>query len=275
MLTQSLHSSSSFLPQYDPQNFEKKVHKNSLADTVKKVVAVTGIALGGASFITGFVLVGVATGGLAIPIAAPFILGSMGAAGVTSGCFGLGCLKVNRAAQKVLSAANLIQKETLNLEQTYNNQDVITTALTEKLDKLNAQTSSLAQKLGQGDQSLKEANQKIEQTKKQKKAFEKDLNKIQKLTVSLNDALERLQTAPASQKEIKALEKLIGKMNEKLDKLNENLLRMELKVKERNKSLQQVIGSLSSLQKTQFLRDLHSSAELEKTVKAIQLQDRK
>lgn len=274
MLAQALHSSS-FLPQYDPQNFEKKAHKSSLVDTVKKAAAVTGIALGGASFITGFVLVGVATGGLAIPIAAPFILGSMGAAGVTSGCFGLSCLKVNRAAQKVLSAANLIQKETLSLEQTYNNQEIITVDLTKKLDKLNTQTSKLAQKLGQGDQSLKEANQKIERTEKQKKAFEKDLNKIQKLTISLNDALKRLQTVPTSQKEVKALEKLIGKMNKKLDRLNKNFPRIEQEVKERNKSLQQLVDSLSYLQKTPSLGDLQPSVELEKIAKSIRLRNGK
>lgn len=263
MLTQSVRSSSPFLPQNDPQNFEKKAHKSSLADTVKKAAAITGIAIGGASFASACALVGIATSGLAIPIAAPFILGSMGAAGVTSGCFGLGCLKVNRAAQKVLSAANLIQKETLNLEQIYGEHGAITTALTEKLHKLNAQTSSLAQKLGQGDQSLKEANQQIEQTEKQKKAFAKDLNKIQELTISLNNALERLQAAPASQKEVKALGQLIGK-------LNKNFPRIEHEVKEHNKSLQQLVDSLSSLQKAPSLSNLQPCRALEEIIAAIQ-----
>lgn len=269
MSTQALHSSSSFPSQYDPQGFDKKVHKSSFVDTVKKTAAVTGIALGGASLVTGFVLVSVATGGVAIPIAAPFILGSMGAAGVTSGCFGLGCIKVNRAAQKVLNAANLVQKETLNLEKIYGKQGAITADLSTKFNHLRKQTSDLAQKIDQGDQRLEEADQKIEQTKKQKKEFEKGVNKIQALTVCLNDALARLQVMPTSDKEIKTLEKLIGKMNEKLDDLNKNFPRIEQRVKERNKSLQQLVDSLSSLQKAPSLSDLQPSAELEKIAKAI------
>ncbi|HEV3269455.1 MAG TPA: hypothetical protein VGZ69_02260, partial [Candidatus Rhabdochlamydia sp.] len=117
MSTQAVHSSSTSVSQYDSQSFNQKINKHSLAYTIKKTAAVSGIVLGGASLLTGIALVGIATGGLAIPIVAPFILGGLGAAGVTGGGCVLGSIKVNRAAQKVLIAAHLIKKETGNLEQ--------------------------------------------------------------------------------------------------------------------------------------------------------------
>lgn len=274
MSTQALDSSSFLRSSFGSSNFDQKVNKGSLIHTAKKAAAVTSVVLGGASLITGFALISVATYGLAIPIVVPFILGGIGATGVTGGCFGLGCIKVNRAAEKVLNAAKLVQNGAVNLEQTYDKQGVITTTLTENLKNLDIQTKQLAKKLGNGDQSLKEVDQKIGQTEKQKKELNENLNKIQSLTISLNKALEKLQNLPTSDREMQLLRQLIVEVHEKLDKLNKNFPRMEQKVGEHNKSLQQLVDVLSSLQKNPALRDLRPSSELEKIATAIQMKNR-
>lgn len=268
MSIQAVHSSSTSLPRYDSQSFFKKVNKHSLAYTVKKAAAISGMVLGGASLLTGFTLVGIATGGLAIPIAAPFVLGALGAAGVTSGGCVLGSIKVNRAAKKVLSAAHLIKQETENLELQLNEQSPITASLVEKLENLKTQAGNLAKILNQGDQGLEEAEQKTEYTKKQKKEFEKGLNQVQNLTNSLNEVLTKLQNFPVSAKEIKILEKQIDKINKKLDPLSKNMLYIELILKE----LQQLKDSLTYLHQ-QSLLDKPPLTELNKIVKEIQSQE--
>ena len=273
MLTQELHSSSISLTQHDSQSFQKQVNKHSLACTIKKTAAVSGIVLGGASLLTGFTLIGIATAGLAIPIAAPFVLGALGAAGVTGGGCVLSSIKVNRAAQKVLIAAHLIKQGTGNLEQLLEEQGPMAASLLEKLENLKTQAGNLERKLDQGDYGLEEAEQKIENTRKQKKELEKDLNKVQNLTNSLHEILTKLQNYPTSDKEIKALEKQIDKVTQKLDQLNKNLLRVEPSFKEHNEKLQQLKESLTCLQDiNQSLLDKPPFTELEKIAKKIQSQ---
>ncbi|VHO04126.1 hypothetical protein [Candidatus Rhabdochlamydia sp. T3358] len=269
MLTQELHSSSTSLIPHDSQSFNQKVNKYSIAYTIKKTAAVAGIVLGGASLLTGFTLVGIATGGLAVPIVAPFILGTLGAAGVTGGGCTLGSIKVNRAAQKVLIAAHLIKQGTGNLEQLLKEQGPIAASLVEKLENLKIQAGNLEKKLDQGDQTLEEAEQRVEHTKKQKKELDKDLNKVQNLTNSLNEALTKLQNHPTSNKEIEALEKQIAK---KLDQLNDNLMRMEPSLKEHNEKLQQLKESLTCLQNIKHSLPNKPSSELEEIAKKIQSQ---
>ncbi|QZA58397.1 hypothetical protein [Candidatus Rhabdochlamydia porcellionis] len=274
MLTQELHSSSTSLIQYDSQSFSQKINKHSLAYTVKKTAAVSCMILGGAFLLTGVTLVGIVTGGLAIPIAAPFVLGSLGAAGITGGGCVLGSMKVNRAAQKVLVAAHLIEQETENLEQQLKEQGPIVASLAEKLENLQIQAESLEKILDQGDQELEEADQKIEQTKKQKKEFEKGLNKIQSLTHSLNETLTKLQNIPTSDKELKTLEKQIDKMTKKLDQLNENVLRIEPSLKEHNKELQQLKKNLIYLQGIKLSLE-QPSTELEKIAYSIRSKNKR
>ncbi|MEK7339921.1 MAG: hypothetical protein WBD50_08065 [Candidatus Rhabdochlamydia sp.] len=272
MLTQELHSSSTSLIPHDSQSFNQKINKHSLAYTIKKTAAVSGIVLGGGALLTGFTLVGIATGGLAIPIAAPFVLGALGAAGVTGGGCVLSSIKVNRAAQKVLIAAHLIKQGTGNLEELLKEQGPIAASLVEKLENLKIQAGNLEKKLDQGDQKLEEAEQRVEHTKKQKKELDKDLNKVQNLTNSLNEALTKLQNLPISDKEIKTLEKQIDKMTQKIDQLNENLLRMEPSLKEHNEKLQQLKESLTCLQNIkQSLLEKQPLTELEKIARSIQL----
>lgn len=274
MLTQELHSSPISLIQHGSQSFNQKGNKHSLAYTVKKAAAVSGMVLGGASLLTGFTLVGIATSGLAIPIAAPFLLGALGTAGITGGGCVLSSIKVNRAAQKVLLAAHLIEQETGNLEQQLKKQGPIAASLVEKLENVKIQAKSLEKTLDQGDQGLKEADQKIEHTKKQKKEFEKDLNKVQSLTHSLNEALTKLRNIPTSDKEIKTLEKQIDKMIKKLDQLNENILRIEPSLKERNKELQQLKKELTCLQGIKLSFE-QPSTELEKIACSIRSKNRR
>ena len=275
MSTQVVHSSSTSVAQYDSQSFSQKINKHSLVYTIKKTAAVSGIVLGGASLLTGITLVGIATGGLAIPIVAPFILGGLGAAGVTGGGCVLGSIKVNRAAQKVLIAAHLIKQETGNLEQLLKEQGPIAASLIEKLGNLETQAGKLEKILGQGNRGLEEAEQKIEHTKKQKKEFEKDLNKVQTLTNTLNEALAKLQNLPTSDKEIKALGKQIDKMREKLDQLNKNLLRMEPGLKEHNEKLQQLEEALIYLKNIKNSLPNEPSSELEKIANSIRLKNSK
>ena len=247
-----LHSSSISLPRHGSQSFHKEVNKHSLAYTIKKTAAISGMVLGGVFLLTGSTLIGIATGGLAIPIAVPFVLGALGATGVTSGGCVLGSIKVNRAAQKVLKAAHLIEQGTGNLELQLKEHGPIAASLVEKLENLKTQAGNLEEILNRGDQGLKEADQKIEHTKNQKKEFEKDLSKAQKLTSSLNEALTKLQNFPTSVRKIETLEKQIDKMTRKLDQLNENLLRIEPGLKERNERLQQLRNDLSCLQKIEL-----------------------
>ncbi|MCL6756174.1 MAG: hypothetical protein M3A24_03320 [Candidatus Rhabdochlamydia oedothoracis] len=268
MLTQELHSSSTSLTQYDSQSFHEKVNKHSLAYTAKKTAAVTGMILGGASLLTGFILVGIGTGGLAIPIAAPFVLGALGAAGVTSSGCVLSSIKVNRAAQKVLVAAHLIEQGTGNLEQQLKEQGPVAASLAEKLENLKTQAGNLEKTLDQGDQGLREVEQKVEHTKKQKKEWEKDLYEVQSLTHSLNEALTKLQNLSTSDKEIKTLEKQIGKMTKKLDQLNENVLRIEPSLKEHSKELHQLKKDLTYLQGIKLSLE-QPSTELKKIAHSI------
>ena len=140
MSTHALHSSSTSLSQYDSQSFKQKV-KPSLAHTVKKAAAVTSIALGSTALVAGITLAAIASAGVAlIPLAATAgsiaLLSAGGGGGVVGGCFGLSCIKVNRAAEKVLKAANLVQKEAGKLEQIYSEQGPIAAALVEKLKDL-------------------------------------------------------------------------------------------------------------------------------------------
>ncbi|HEV3269875.1 MAG TPA: hypothetical protein VGZ69_04415, partial [Candidatus Rhabdochlamydia sp.] len=102
-------------------------------------------------------------------------------------------------------------------------------------------------------------------TKKQKKEFEKDLNKVQNLTDTLNKALTKLQNLPTSDKEIKTLGKQIDKMAGKLDQLNKNLLRMEPGLKE----LQQLRDVLKDIK---HALPNEPSSELKKIANKIQSQ---
>ncbi|PWU16190.1 MAG: hypothetical protein C5B45_01125 [Chlamydiae bacterium] len=274
MSIQALHSSSTSLIPHDSQSFNQKVNKHSLAYIVKKTAAVAGMVLGGASLLAGFTLVGIATGGLAIPIAAPFVLGVLGTAGVTGGGCVLGSIKVNRAAQKVLIAAHLIKQGAGNLELQLKEQGPIAASLVEKLENLKNQAGNLERKLNQGNQGLEEAEQKIEHTKKQKKEFEKDLNKVQNLTHSLNEALTKLQNLSSSDKEIKKLERQIDKMIRKLDQLNKNLLHIEPDLKEHNKKLQQLKNDLTCLQDIKLsLSNEQPLTELEKIARDVRLKN--
>lgn len=266
MLTE-LHSSSTFLSQHNSQSFNQKINENSLAYTVKKTAAISVMALGGVSLLTGFTLVGIATGGLVIPIAAPFVLGTLGAAGVTGGGCVLGSIKVNRAAKKVLIAAHLIKQETGVLEQQLKVHSPIASSVVEKLENLKTQVGNLEKKLGQGNRGLKAAEQKVDHTKKQKKEFEKGISNVQNLTNSLNKVLTTLQNLPTSDKEIKVLGKQIDKMIGKLDQLNKNLLCIELRLEENNKEQQQLKDCLKDIK----LSLLNEPSELEKIANSIRL----
>lgn len=265
---EGLHPVISLPPQVTP-SFYPKVKIHSLAYTIQKMAAVSSVVLGGASLFTACTLVGLATAGLAIPIAAPFVLGSLGAAGVTGGGCVLGSLKVHRAAQKVWIAAHLLKQETGTLEQLLKEQGPIAASLVEKLENLRMQAKHLEEKLDQGNRGLEEAEQKIDYTKKQKKAWKNSLNQVQSLTHSLNEACIKLHNLPASDQEMQTLEKQMDKIMGKLDQLNKHLCRIEPSLKEHNQELEQLKKDLACLQEIKRSFE-QPSTELEKIANSIQ-----
>jgi len=110
MPIQALHGSSTSPSQYDSQSFHEKANKHSLAYTIKKTIGVAGVVLGGASLVAGITLASIATAGIAIPIVAPFVLGSIGASGITGASCFLSHMKFNQSTKNMSKAAHALKE---------------------------------------------------------------------------------------------------------------------------------------------------------------------
>lgn len=266
---------------YKKNHFDQIINKRSWTYTAKKAVIVTGITLGSTALIAGIALAAISSAGIAIlPLGAATavpisLLSAGGAGGVVGGLCKLRSIKVNRAAGKVLKAANLITEEAGNLQRVYIEQGSISVDLVKKLQALKNATNQLGEKLAEGDKKLQETAKETKQTQKEQEKIEKNIQQVKTLTMHLDDVLEKLNHTTISTKEtqklIKTMEKLIKAIEKLYQRLDKEFPRIEQSLKEYNQALQCLNEDLSFLQRAKpSLIDLRPSKGLEDAVKFIQ-----
>jgi hypothetical protein len=254
---------------YRNDGFDQAVNKHSLTYTIKKTVMITGIALGATALTAGITIAAIASAGVAVIPVAPAIaslLSAGGAGGIAGGYYSLSSMKVNRAAGKVLRAANLIEEEAGNLQQAYTQQGALSVDLIKKLQALKDATNQLEKKLTAGDRSLQQSAKEAVQSKKEQERFERSVQKMASLTTFLGKLLAKLDNRDIYPEEVQRLTRRIEKFSIQLDKISP---RIEQKLNDQSQDLHEMRKCLQQVSQFVSANNTNSS-QLEAIARSIQ-----
>ncbi|MDR2539865.1 MAG: hypothetical protein LBC45_04645 [Chlamydiales bacterium] len=193
MSIQPLHSSSISLSRRDLQNFNPKEH--SLGYTIKKTIVISGMVLGGASLVAGVTLLGLATAGSAIPIAAPFVLGSIGASGMTgAGCV-LSRMKFHQSTKNMLKVTHILKESADDLKEAFRDQKNACDLATDVVRELANACSDVRKSQEEISRGCIENEAQIHKEAKKVEEAGKELNTQISLLKLLNEKLANAEKA--------------------------------------------------------------------------------
>lgn len=195
MSIQTLHSSSISPSQYDSQSFHEKANKHSLTYTIKKTIGVAGVVLGGVSLVAGITLASIATAGIAIPVVASFVLGSIGASGITGASCFLSYMKFNQSTKNMSKAARTLKESADGLKDALKDQkdaSNLTANMGENLENkycdVNRNQKEIILGLEKNEKQIRTGVKKVEETGK-------ELDMQISLLRALNRRLEEAEVA--------------------------------------------------------------------------------